>query len=146
MIGFRPRLVAVDRHESDGNFWLDAELVDYGGIAGLSHQRRLYLSASGGNLRGEDNISGRRQHRFVVRFHLHPSVTASLAQNEESVLLRLRDGEGWRFRAEGGALGLQESVYLGFRGRPRRTSQIVITGAKRARTATVKWAFVRLGN
>ena len=146
LIGFRPRVAPPDRHESDGNLWLDATIVDYAGLAGLSHQRRLYLSAGGGNLRGEDNLSGKRQHRFVVRFHLHPSVTASLAQNEESVLLRLRDGEGWRFRAEGGAVGLQESVYLGFRGRPRRTSQIVITGAKRGGTATVKWAFNRLGD
>ena len=145
LIGFRPRIAAVDRHESEGNLWLDAAIADYGGIAGLGHQRRLYLSADGGNLRGEDSVSGKRQHRFVVRFHLHPSVTASLAQNGESVLLRLRDGGGWRFRAEGGAVGLQESVYLGFRGRPRRTHQIVITGAKRGGTATVKWALNRLG-
>ena len=145
LIGFRPRVTPPDRHEADGNLWLDATIVDYAGIAGLSHQRRLYLSAGGSNLRGEDTLSSKRQHRFVVRFHLHPSVTASLAQNEESVLLRLRDGEGWRFRAEGGAVGLQESVYLGFRGRPRRTHQIVITGAKRGGSATVKWAFNRLG-
>ena len=146
LIGFRPRITEVDRHEVDGNLWLDATIVDYGGIAGLSHQRRLYLTANGSNLRGEDSLSGKRQHRFVARFHLHPSVTASLAQNEESVLLRLRDGEGWRFRAEGGVVSLQESVYLGFRGRPRRTLQIVITGAKRGGTAALKWAFVRLGS
>ena len=145
LIGARPGVAPVDRHEAEGNLWLDVALEDYGGIAGLTHQRRLYLSADGANLRGEDNLSGKRQHRFVARFHLHPSVTASLAQNEESVLLRLRDGEGWRFRAEGGAVGLQESVYLGFRGRPRRTHQIVVTGAKRSGTATVKWAFSRLG-
>ena len=145
MIGFRPRISRIDRHEADGNLWLDATIDDYAGIAGLSHQRRLYLTANGANLRGEDNLSGKRQHRFVARFHLHPSVTASLAQNEESVLLRLRDGDGWRFRAEGGAVDLQESVYLGFRGRPRRTLQIVITGAKRGGTATLKWAFVRIG-
>ena len=145
LIGSRPRIGPVDRHEAEGNLWLDVAMEDYGGIAGLTHQRRLYMSADGASLRGEDNLSGKRQHRFVARFHLHPSVTASLAQNEESVLLRLRDKEGWRFRAEGGAVGLQESVYLGFRGRPRRTHQIVVTGAKRSGTATVKWAFSRLG-
>ena len=145
MIGFRPGISRIDRHEADGNLWLDATIDNYAGITGLSHQRRLYLTANGANLRGEDNLSGKRQHRFVARFHLHPSVTASLAQNEESVLLRLRDGDGWRFRAEGGVVDLQESVYLGFRGRPRRTLQIVITGAKRGGTATLKWAFVRIG-
>ena len=145
MIGYRPRITEVDRHEADGNLWLDATLEDYGGFSGLSHQRRLYLTANGANLRGEDSLAGKRPHRFVARFHLHPSVTASLAQNEESVLLRLRDGDGWRFRAEGGVVGLQESVYLGFRGRPRRTLQIVVTGAKGSGAATLKWAFVRVG-
>lgn len=145
MIGSRPRITGVDRHEADGNLWLDAAMEGYGGISGLSHRRRLYLTADGANLRGEDTLAGKRPHRFVARFHLHPSVTASLAQNEESVLLRLRDGDGWRFRAEGGVVSLQESVYLGFRGRPRRTLQIVITGAKGSGAATLKWAFVRLG-
>ena len=29
------------------------------------------------------------------------------------ILLKLPSGEGWRFRAGGGAAGLEESVYLG---------------------------------
>ncbi len=146
LIAARPRVVEADRHEDEGNLWLDAAIDSYGGIPGLAHRRRLYLSASGSNLRGEDSISSRRQHRFAARFHLHPSVSASMAQNEASVLLRLRDGEGWRFRAEGGVVGLQESVYLGFHRRPRRTQQIVITGAVSNGAATIKWAFSRLGN
>ena len=144
LIGLRPRLAKVARREADGNFWIDAGVAEYGGFAGLGHRRRLYLSSSGGDLRGEDTLVGKGSHRFSVRFHLHPSVTASLAQNAESVLLRLGDGGGWRLRASGGVTGLQESVYLGLRGEPRRTEQVVITGAMQGGEAQVKWALTRL--
>ena len=53
----------------------------------------------------------------TARFHLHPSVKASSVQDGESILLRLGDGSGWRFRATGGVTNVQESVYLGERGR-----------------------------
>ncbi len=79
-----------------------------------------------------------------MRFHLHPTVTVSLAQDGESVLLRMGDGGGWRFRASGGATGLQESVYLGIEGETRRTEQIVISGAALDGEAQVKWAFTRM--
>lgn len=144
LIGVRPRLAKVTRREADGNFWIDAGIGEYGGVSGLGHRRRLYLSSSGGDLRGEETLVGKGSHKFSVRFHLHPSVTASLAQNAESVLLRLGDGGGWRLRATGGVASLQESVYLGLRGEPRRTEQVVISGAMQGGEAQVKWALTRL--
>ena len=112
----------------------------------MIHRRRLYLAANGGDLRGEDSLAGAGQRKFAVRFHLHPTVTASLAQDGESVLLRLGDGGGWRFRASGGATGLQESVYLGLEGETRRTNQIVVSGAALNGEALVKWAITQTNN
>ncbi len=145
VIGVRPRLADAAHREADGSFWIDAGIAEYCGISGLGHRRRLYLSSNGGDLRGEDTIVCKGNHRFAVRFHLHPSVTASLAQNAESVLLRLGDGGGWRLRATGGVASLQESVYLGLRGEPRRTEQVVVSGALQGGEAQVKWALTRLG-
>ncbi len=145
VIGVRPRLARVTRREADGNLWIDAGIAEYCGISGLGHRRRLYLSSNGGDLRGEDTLVGKGNRRFSVRFHLHPSVTASLAQNAESVLLRLGDGGGWRIRATGGVASLQESVYLGMRGEPRRTEQVVISGALQGGEAQIKWALTKLG-
>ena len=144
MVGARPRLVAAERRESDGNVWVDGEIDGYAGFSRLVHRRRIYLSANGGDLRGEDSLAGAGQRKFAVRFHLHPTVTASLAQDGDSVLLRLGDGGGWRFRASGGATGLQESVYLGLGGETRRTEQIVVSGAALDGEALVKWAITRM--
>ena len=64
---------------------------------------------------------------FTLRFHLHPDVQASLQQDGEAVLLRLRSGGGWRLRADGARLSLEESIYLGG-AEPRRSEQVVLTG------------------
>ena len=81
--------------------------------------------------------------RFALRFHLHPSVQASLQGEGEAVLLRLPSGQSWRFRAEGGEMALEESVYMGG-SEPRRTEQIVLSGDE-STPQQVKWALTKLG-
>jgi uncharacterized heparinase superfamily protein len=143
-LGIRPEDVAVERREGDGNVWIDARHDGYRQTLGLVHTRRLYLAANGGDLRGEDTLDGKGSHKFAVRFHLHPSVKASLVQQGSTVLLRLASGAGWRLRASGGVTSVQEGVYLGIRGDVRRTEQVVISAATQNGHGQVKWAFSRL--
>ncbi|HYM30410.1 MAG TPA: heparinase II/III family protein [Candidatus Cybelea sp.] len=134
--------VSCERNEADGSVWLDARHDGYWREFGLAHRRRLFLDASGDDLRGEDTFSGtgRRPVPFHIRFHLHPDVDASLVQNGASVLLKLASGAGYRFRASGGAVRLEESIYFGS-GAMRRTEQIVISGTTAPQGETrVKWA------
>jgi len=111
------------------------------------------LEAAGDDLRGEDLLlrqgdAARDGRGFAIRFHLHPSVKASLVQNGAAALLRLPSGAGWRLRAQGGTLSLAESVYLGHAGETRRSEQVVISGALAPQTAaeaaSVKWALQRI--
>lgn len=143
-IGNRPQDIGIERREADGSIWVDASHDGYWRSFGVTHRRRLYLAANGGDLRGEDTLSGGDSHKFVVRFHLHPSVRASLVQEGSSVLLRLAGGEGWRFRASGGVISLQESVYLGVRDSVKRCEQIVVSSASQNGEGQVKWALTRL--
>ena len=62
----------------------------------------------------------------------------------DGALLRSSSGEGWRFRAAGASIGLEESVYLGRTSEMRRAEQIVLTGTTAADGATIKWAFGRI--
>jgi uncharacterized heparinase superfamily protein len=83
---------------------------------------------------------------FTLRFHLHPTVKTSLVQNGSAILLRLA-GSGWRFRAAGAStLTLEESVYQGARGEPRRCEQIVVNGQLAPEGVTVKWALRRVSD
>ncbi len=105
------------------------------------HHRRLYLAETGGDMRGEDRLEGRAERRFHIRFHLHPDVQAMLGEDRGSVSLRTATGNEWRFLAIGGALGLEDSTYLGGSDQPRRTRQIVVAGTTQKDGARVKWAF-----
>ncbi|MCZ6453204.1 MAG: heparinase II/III family protein [Alphaproteobacteria bacterium] len=152
--GRRPGNVAIDRNDENGNIWLSASHDGYGPLFGVTHQRRLYIDASGEDIRGEDSMvlegDGKRPPRgFALRFHLHPSVQASLVQNGSAVLLRPPSGVGWRLVAEGGTVSLAESVYLGGNDEIRRSEQIVVSGVfdppdGDGAIARVKWALKKV--
>ncbi len=55
---------------------------------------------------------------LVIRFHLHPSLKATLSKDSATIMLILPNKMGWRFSARGGTLSLEESIYLS--GRPGR--------------------------
>jgi len=151
-LGRRPANVRLERWEADGSVWIEAEHDGYRDSHSILHRRRLFLAAGGDDLRGEDVVSysggpGAKPGEAAIRFHLHPRVSASLIQNGASVLLRMPSGAGWRMRATGGRLALNESVYFGEGGRLQRTRQIVIAvpldDLRDQGSASVKWALRR---
>ena len=134
---------------------LDASHDGYGEKFGLIHERRLFLAAEGNDLRGEDTLSAAEgtDHGAaavdvvddaVVRFHLHPDVKASLARDKSSVLLLLPNRDGWQFRARGGEISLESSIYAADGTTVRRTSQIVLTCKKPTEAVQFNWAFSKL--
>ncbi len=144
-LGRRPERVEAERHEAGGAQWLEASHDGWRKPFGAIHRRRLYLAETGDDLRGEDLIEmqepGVKPPAFLLRFHLHPAVVASTQQDGEGVLLRLPSGHGWRLRAKGARVALEESVYLGAEP-PRRSSQVVLQGE--AGADTVQWAITRV--
>ncbi len=133
------------RETVDGNTWASASHDGYLANLGLTHRRRLYLSADGAELRGEDTLIGPHHGQYIARFHLHPDVDASLVQNGAAALLRLPSGAAWRFEARGGTLSLAESIYLGDPAKGmRRTEQIALAAPLVGGGGQIKWAFRRI--
>lgn len=132
------------RTESPDATWLDMHHDGYRQSHGYIHRRRLYLDAAGRDFRGEDTLepSGGKSRTcaYAIRFHLHPDVQAVLSQGGDGVLLRLKSGRGWRFRASGAPPVLEESIWLG-NGRPQKTHQIVLHGSTGDEALAVHWAF-----
>jgi uncharacterized heparinase superfamily protein len=140
-LGRGPPSIARERAEHEGQQWISATHEGYRERFGLTYARQLFLAADGEDLRGEERLTGRPGAAFAVRFHLHPSVQASLAQ-DGAVLFRLPSGTCWRLRAAGAEMSLGESVYLGS-GQARKTQQVVLSGAVGAEGAAVRWALRR---
>lgn len=152
-----PRLIAdyrrveVERHDGETAVWLEMEHDGWAGPYGLRHQRRLYLDVAADELRGEDRFSpttaseegseaSRRFIPFMVRFHLHPEVRASVALDRKSVLLRPPGDEtGWWLRNDALEVVIEPSVFYQD-GQPRRSNQVVLRGqARQSAGARVRW-------
>jgi uncharacterized heparinase superfamily protein len=141
-LGRVPTSVARERAEHEGQQWVSGTHDGYRERFGLIYSRQLFLSADGEDLRGEDRLTGLPGAVFAVRFHLHPSVQASLVQDGSAASLRLPSGIVWRLRAAGGEMSLGESIYLGS-GEARRTQQVVLSGTVPPGGVTVRWAIRR---
>mgnify|MGYP003362598770 CR=1 FL=1 len=128
----RPAHVGVEHAVAEGAHWLNLSHDGYHASAGATYYRRLYLGGDGEILRGEEVLEGERELAFVLRLHLHPSVNAVDAQ-DGSILLETGE-QHWRFRAMGGVVGIEESVYHGGPG-PCRTLQLVVRVDPAARIA-----------
>jgi uncharacterized heparinase superfamily protein len=141
--------VGATRHEAEGALWLELAHDGWAPRFGLRHERRLYLDLQSNELRGEDRLvplvanhkDGRRFVTFTVRFHLDPQVSALIARDRKSVLLKV-DGEdaGWWLRNDALEVTLEPALHLADGGRPRHTQQIVLRGQARLDAgARVRW-------
>jgi uncharacterized heparinase superfamily protein len=144
--------VVVTRHESEEGSWLDAAHDGYVRKFGLTHRRRIFLSADGRDLRGEDALlsAGSRLGRrkgvaFDVRFHLGPGIEATPTADGKGALVKLPAGQVWQVKARGGELSVDESIWVDEHGRARPISQLVISGRTDAGGGAVNWSFKRAG-
>lgn len=139
----------VRRHEAPGALWLEMGHDGWTRRFGLRHERRLYLDVEADELRGEDRLTplrasgtaeGRRFIPFVVRFHLHPQVSALIARDRKSVLLKAEGEEsGWWLRNDALDVALEPSVHHQD-GVTRHGQQIVLRGQARLDAgAKVRW-------
>ncbi len=151
--------VGCTRKEQETGTWLEAFHEGYLKRFGLTHRRRLYMDILGADIRGEDSLHvplgatplTREEIPFEIRFHLHPDVKVTLAQDQRSALLIQPGRKGWRFRTDAGPLVLEKSVYLAQDSKPRRSEQIVIYGRAygdgdgQTRSNRVRWSLKLMG-
>lgn len=135
--------VRSKRHEDAEIAMIEASHSGYMPRFGLSHLRRVRLTDGGETLQGEDQLLGKCGVPFSIRFHLHPSIQASVIHNGSEILLRARSGMGWRFKASDLILSIEDSIYAGEGESPRRTSQIVVNGVTASASTTIGWELKR---
>ncbi|MGR6329491.1 heparinase II/III family protein [Sphingomonas sp. XXL09] len=141
--------VELSRQESDAASRIEASHDGYVRRWGFVHRRQLMLTGDGRELRGEDALlpQGRKRRSgstgFAIRFHLGVGVEASATADGLAAILRLPGGALWQFRCRGGALAIEESLWIDGEGRPVATQQLVVTGEAPAGGANVSWALKR---
>lgn len=146
-LGRRVSDVTVRRDSAGGGAVLEAAHDGYVERFGLVYRRRLTLETDGLCLLGEDRLQGEGGREYVLRFHLHPTVEASIAPaftvSEPTVRLRLADGQVWLFASNGDPAALEESVYFGRAGQGQPSRQIVLAGRTGNGDTLVSWSLRR---
>jgi uncharacterized heparinase superfamily protein len=139
-----PKGPASRRFETAQGWSIDAMHDAYVESFGVRHERQITLSPQGLMVTGRDRLVPVMPANctYAVRFHIHPDVRVSRLEGG-GILLKLPGGEGWRFRAGGGHLDIEESVYLGG---PvvRRAEQLVISGQMKDGPAEIAWVFEQI--
>jgi uncharacterized heparinase superfamily protein len=141
-----PTKVETHRIETPTGWMVEASHDGYVAPFGVRHERQITLSTRGTTLTGADRVLPTEKTRrqplpFAIRFHIHPEVRMSPSQGGD-VILKLPNGEGWRFRA-GAQVVLEESVYLGS-DTLRRTEQMVLSGTVTDKPIEIAWVFEQI--
>ena len=148
-----PRNVTYGREASEGGEMLVARHDGYERAFGLLHQRSLFLTGDGTRIEGRDQllpVESRRRVKarklktassspFALRFHLHPAVRATLAEDRRSIRLKAGDAN-WLFEADAQTLAIEDSIFFATRQGRQRSLQIVIEGLASA-GLTLNWSF-----
>ena len=145
------RVSGVEVGEAQGGLLAVASHDGFEASHGIIHHRKLYLRTGGANLRGADTLEytgapGEIPALANIRFHLHPRVTAAQLANG-AVLMKIRGSRvGWTFKASGGTVEVDNSVY--FEDGVRQASQQILVKAVIGDIRTtgaheIKWAFQR---
>ncbi len=139
-----PQEVSSRRTETAQGWKVEATHDAYLAQFGVRHERQVTLSPQGLMLTGCDRLVGDlpKGLNFAVRFHIHPDIRVSRLEGG-GILLKLANGEGWRFRAGGGTLEVEESVYLGG-AVVRRAEQLVINGKTTNAPVEIAWVFEQI--
>jgi uncharacterized heparinase superfamily protein len=141
-----PEAIETRRIETEKGNIVVASHDGYVPQFGVRHERELTLSPHGLALTGTDRLMPRQDRKetlpFAVRFHIHPDVRLSRAESGY-ILLKLPNGEGWRFRATA-PVAVEESVYVGGEA-IRRSEQLVITGQVKNEPVEIGWIIEQIG-
>ena len=139
-----PVLVKAARRSTDSSHDLELAHDGYVREFGLVHERMLALAHDGSQLLGDDRLvalrPGARAENFVLRFHLHPNVRVTGA-NDRKVLLS-SGGVDLVFEANA-AVAVEESVFFAGAAAARKSAQIVVDG-RGVKDAHLRWSFSRV--
>ncbi|KPF65490.1 hypothetical protein IP88_13465 [alpha proteobacterium AAP81b] len=152
-LGLGVEEVSVSARSSEEGHWLEASHDGYAKRFGMVVTRRLFLSADGSDLRGEDALApavrrrlGRATDRaFDIRFHLGVGVTATPTADGAGALLKLPAGRVWAMKARGGPVAIEPSLWIDAAGGLHKTWQLVIAARTEKAAASVQWSFKRAG-
>jgi uncharacterized heparinase superfamily protein len=143
--------VELDREDGEDKSRIEVRHDGYRRRFGFDHRRTLILTRDGREVHGEDQLlpAGNRKQSmvagFALRFHLAPGVEATPTADGQAALLRIDKGPLWQFRCRGGAVSIDDSIWVDADGVPQNSRQIVVQAEAPPGGASISWLLKRAG-
>ncbi|WP_298428027.1 heparinase II/III family protein [Rhodoblastus sp.] len=143
-----PQNVPAARESNATGMTVSASHDGYVRQFSLFHERRWFLRADGERLEGRDRLipsTGARSMNadYAIRFHIHPSVTLTMAAERPAIVLETPGGANLTFEAGGLPLAIEESIFFAAPEGPRACEQIVVYGAS-TDIDEIDWSFTAI--
>jgi len=143
----RVRVESLDEEGKHQGF--SATHDGYAGSLKLLHRRKIRLLSSGHEVQGRDQIlrpdesepSPDDQTMAVARFHIHPTISVLMDENDV-VHLTAGNGESWAFVARDLKPQIEEDVYFADLAGARTSKQITLEFAV-AEQSQIDWKLIR---
>ena len=145
-----PSKVTVKRETEGGTDKIIASHDAYVRDFGINHRRMLELTQDGKTLMGCDefyaNDGSKAKYAtkgdVAIRFHLHPTVELASGTNNQNILLKLDDGETWKFSCIDVPITVEESIFFAVPEGAAKTNQIALH-LNAAEISEVRWILER---
>ena len=135
-----PNSIKVKRIERYNSNFLEIENYSYKKQYDSTHKRLLYINKDGTDIRGEENIYCPSEIVFDIRFYLDSSIKTSLINNGKAIILKLPNGDGWKFISSQERINVISNKYTDFNKQPKINEHIHISGKTIELITVVRWS------
>ncbi len=114
---------------------------------GIIHERKIKFLKKSKIFFGEDIITSSKKfekNKFGIRFHIYPGTKMVKTQDPNSILLRLDNGDGWRFNCQNHKVLIENGIYLGDKNKLKNNENIYISGTTDNEKKIIKWSFEKI--
>ena len=81
---------------------------------------------------------------YGIRFHIYPGIKIAKTQNFQSILLSLKNGEGWKFSCNNKEVLIEKGIYLGNKNKVTENENIYISGMTNGENQVIEWSFEKI--
>ena len=114
---------------------------------GYIHERSIKFVKKEKLFLGIDNLIKNKKARNIsygIRFHIYPGIKIVKTQNSQSILLSLKNGEGWKFSCHNKEVLIEKGIYLGNKNKIIENENIYILGMTNGENQIIKWSFEKI--
>ncbi len=114
---------------------------------GYVHERSIKFMKKEKIFLGTDNLikdKNASNVNYGVRFHICPGIKMVKTKDSQSILLGLKNGEGWKFSCNNQDVLIEKSIYLGNKNKIVENENIYIEGMTNGKNKTIEWSFEKI--